>query len=1494
MIKDKASPTLWLFYDDHVQKVALRGRPSVIGAGKHAETRIDDLETELEAHQHKDGRCVLTFEQKWCRLLQPDRKCEIEVGTKTMTFLFTNEQPTLKKYFLGGDRTVSISNDAQADVVLPETAQTSCMLLRKNDQWVFHPTLGDQIYLNGTKVVAPTPLETGDVLLIGRLSFSIIEDDVLTITSTEPYETSLSQMALPTSLMQEKYPMYRRTPRIIYREPDDEVGFSMPSEEQDDHQRPLWMILLPPLFIILFMGAFAFFIPRGWFMLMIIPMMLATAIVGVAWFFREKRIRREKEEKRQRRYTEYLEEKRDELQKLLEEQKHALTYHLPTFKQMKYQTARVSHRVWEKTMEHEDFLEVRVGRSSVPVSFTLSNPGDEMSERDRDALLEDSEKLRKAYNELKDAPLRLSVKSGAYGFVGKPETVQQEVAQMIGQLAFFHSYHDVRFVAVLDEERRREWDWMSWLPHFTLPSTHAKGFIYNEKASEQLLKPLYQAIRERHLSRQEDRNKNKKIRFSPHLIFFIENRALISEHAIMEYLEGKDQELGFSVIFLSDVAENLSEHVHTIVKVINKNEGEIVIREGEAEHKRFRFDEHEEVTNEPFARMLASLNHQRGMIRSIPDMVSFMELFEGAARVEDLAIQTRWERNDSSKSLATPVGFKAKGEIIELNAHEKAHGPHGLLAGTTGSGKSEFLQTYILSLAVNYHPHEVAFLLIDYKGGGMAQPFENMPHLLGVITNIEDSENFSLRALASIKSELHKRQRLFDQHKVNHIHNYMNLYNKGEATEPMPHLFIISDEFAELKAEEPDFIKELISAARIGRSLGVHLLLATQKPSGVVDDQIWSNSRFKVALKVQDASDSREVLKNDDAADIKETGRGYLQVGNNEQYDLFQSGWSGAEYLRATHQGEEDVSYVTDLGLVLVSSVNTDEAGEKNVTEIEAVVTEIASVTEAMQITPAKSPWLEPLEERMSRPVVSEGEKKFPLGLVDDPEYQRQFPIYYEWGKSGNVMIYGAGGFGKSMTLMTLLMSMADATSPEQAHYYILDFGNGALLPLRQLAHTGDYIKVDEARKIEKLMDLMRSEIDRRNELFLEKEVSNIAMYNEMSDESLPSIFLVIDNFDIILEEFEDYIAPLIQFARDGQSRGVYLFATASGSTAIRAAILNNMQTKICHYMLDDTDLTNFVGKPPFVVEQIPGRMIVRKEKNWFAQAYLPAEGKNDYEVLENVKEHIQALNKKYDGLTLPEEIAMLPTRLTLVDFQKRVPTKEANRIPIGLNEDTVKPVYVSQNAGAHLLVVGEPQRGKSNVLKLLLTSYVETDVEKIVLFDGYDRPLACFSGHEKTEYISTSDQLERTIEELESLLKTRADSYQQALDRGEQMPSFRPFLFAVDHFVLFQEMLQEKAYLDLEGKFLTMMKTAGHLGFHLIAAANNKEIAYGGSALVSELKEVRQHIFVMRLADQDMVTTAFRSSEKLEPTFGYHMINGTATKIKIPEVLKEEEPMYV
>ncbi|WZY00193.1 type VII secretion protein EssC [Bacillus sp. FSL W7-1360] len=1483
------SATLWVFYDQYVQRTTVDGLPTSIGPGEQANVRVSFLKKEIRA-QIEEGRCVIVCEGAVLHTLSSGESYELDIDNQPCSFLYIGEALSKKKYDTGHTNVVTISNDATANVVLPAHLQMDVTLLREKKEWTLYPKAGTEApYVNGAKVSTSVPIVDGDELLFGNTLLKIIDGDILVIESYEAYETTLAQVETPTSLMQQQYPTYRRTPRMVYEQPTDKVEFSMPSEEVDDPGRPLWMILLPPVAIIAIMVTLAVTLQRTWMLFMSVPIMTVMAFVATTMFFREKKKRKKKEEKRQRVYTRYLEVKRDELQSLVDEQKHALLYHLPTFEQMKNKTRRVSSRIWERTIDNDDFLDIRVGRSSVPASFELNQPSDELSNRDRDALMDDFDKLREKYSNVEDAPLRLSIARGALGFVGKPSIVEREVSQLIGQLAFAHSYHDLRFVAILNEDQREKWAWMRWLPHFQLPGSEAKGFIYDEKACDHILNPLYHVLRERDLEQKEARERKQDgKRFLPHLVFFVANRSLIAEHGIMEYLEGKDKQLGCTVIFLTDVAQNLSEHVHTIVKAVNRNEGEIVLLRNISIHKRFQFDAYEPTSNENYARMLASLHHQQGMTRSIPNMVSFMEMFPGAVQAKDLAIKNRWQTNDSTKTLAAPIGFKAKDELIELDAHEKMHGPHGLLAGTTGSGKSEFLQTYILSLAVNYHPHEVAFLLIDYKGGGMAQPFKGMPHLLGVITNIAESENFSLRALASIRSELKKRQRLFDEYTVNHINAYTKLYKDGTAKEPMPHLFIISDEFAELKNEEPEFIKELVSAARIGRSLGVHLLLATQKPSGVVDGQIWSNSRFKIALKVQTPGDSREILKNDDAASIKETGRGYLQIGSNEQYDLFQSAWSGAQYLRSAHDGEEEVAYVTDLGLQLASRIGVEEEhDQENKSEIEAVVEEIATTTEQLAITPAKSPWLDPLEERLVYDWTSATEEMdaFPFALADDPENQRQFPICYDWGKSGNLMIFGASGYGKSMTLLTLLLAFAEKRSPEQANYYVLDFGNGALLPLRQLRHTGDYIKVDEGRKLEKLIDYIGQEMERRSELFMEKEVSSISVYNEVCDKPLPSIFLVIDNYDVLAEEFSDQAAAFTRFARDGQSRGIYVMMTVNVRNAAKPALLNSMNMKICHYMIDKTDVTSLMGRIPFVIETIPGRMLVTKDKNWLAQTYLPAAGETDREVIENVKARIQTLNDRYEESAVPRSMAMLPKTLSLVQFREYLQENPRSGIPIGLNEETVQPVYLDESAGAYTVIAGEPQRGKSNMLKVMLSFYFETDVEKVVLCDGVDRPLFEFGKREKACYPTTPEELQQAIEEMKQVMEARKEQYDEALNEGAGIPQFRPYLFVIDSFNEFKRMVG----ISKEPAFAEMMQTYGHLQFKVIVAADHKEVSLGRTGVLAELKSARQQILLVKKSAQALVTFTHNRGEKLEDGFGYHVVNGRDTKIKIPEVTKEE-----
>lgn len=1463
---------LWFFYKQYHQSIDIEDRDEVTAGNERYHTvtiQAFPIEPKLTFVKSADGIRVKVYqEDKLIGTLTNDNQLTVRCGNEDIHITYVSRVYQETRYYIG----------KQTIIDFPDKDQKHFSMICHQGKWVIQPET-TSVYLNGRQLTDRFVMKVGDTLFCSDYFLYLENEDVFAVKSKDDFKISLPPMKKPTTVMKRKYPHFRRTPRMIYDLPDDKVDFSFPSEERDHNQRGLWLIIAPPLMMLIVMGVVAMVRPRGIFILISITMFTTTLVTSTFQYFREKKRQREQNEKRIRLYTKYLEDKREELQKVAAKQREVLYFHFPSFERIKYLTGEISDRIWERTLMSHDFLHFRVGRASIPASYKMSTQRGDTANQEIDDLYEKSLELVNYYDKVKNAPLVINLADGAMGMIGKETIVKKEIQQIVGQLSFSQSYHDVRMVAIFDEAEYESWQWMKWLPHFQLPHVYAKGFIYNEQTRDQLLTSIYEIIKEREL----DEEREKKL-FTPHFVFIVTNRQLISEHAILEYLEGEHHHLGISIIFAADSKESLTDNIHTLVRYIDETQGDILIQQQKAAHIPFKLDDHQHENNERFARTLMSLDHQLGMSHSIPDMVTFMEMF-ATESAENIGIREKWTENQSSKSLAVPVGLKGKDDFVYLNLHEKAHGPHGLLAGTTGSGKSEFLQTYILSLAVHFHPHEVAFLLIDYKGGGMAQPFKNMPHLLGTITNIEGSENFSKRALASIKSELKRRQRLFDQYEVNHINDYTDLYKEGEAELPLPHLFLISDEFAELKSEEPDFIRELVSAARIGRSLGVHLILATQKPGGIIDEQIWSNSRFKVALKVQDESDSKEILKNGDAAKITVTGRGYLQVGNNEIYELFQSAWSGAPYTKEAIGAEDEIALVTDLGLVPLSEVSTEDRGRKKdkKTEIDAVVEEIITVQHDMNIQKLSSPWLPPLPERATAPQMDVRKPHHHyIGMIDEPEKQSQTPYSYEAMEDGNIGVFGSAGYGKSMTLLTFLLSFAEHYSPEEYQFYIFDFGNGALLPLQQLPHTGDYFRSDDTRKIEKFLSFIGQVMDERKELFRQQEVSNIQMYNTVGQEKLPLIFLTIDNYDLVKEELTDYESRFTQIARDGQSLGIYTMLSATRSNAVRHALMSNLKTLVAHYFMDRMEKHNIVGRTEYETEAVPGRVYIKTEAAYLAQIYLPVEGETDVAVLENLKTKVQMLKEKYAGAKEPEAIPMLPRKLGLRNYYKNYRIdNSSSKLAIGLNEDTVQPVYIDWKRHNHCLIVGDAQKGKTNVLKLMIESMLEQSETKIGLFDSVDHALADYGDDEDIVYMESKEHVETWLQLVEQEFTKREEVYREALqERKAGQLEFPPYLLMVDGMANFQQSLDS----TLQTKLSTVVKNYSHLGFRMVITGMATEFTKGFDVFTNEVKQIKHAILVMKKTDQSFIQLPYtRNEPEIKPGYGYYIEHGKATKIQIP-----------
>ena len=741
-----------------------------------------------------------------------------------------------------------------------------------------------------------------------------------------------------------------------------------------------------------------------------------------------------------------------------------------------------------------------------------------------------------------------------------------------------------------------------------------------------------------------------------------------------------------------------------------------------------------------------------------------------AETFNDLKVLSRWENHAPYQSLAVPIGLRGKDDLVYLNLHEKAHGPHGLIAGTTGSGKSETIQSYILSLAVNFHPHDVAFLLIDYKGGGMANLFKDLPHLLGTITNLDGAQ--SMRALASINAEIHRRERLFGQYGVNHINQYQKKFKLGEATEPLPHLFLISDEFAELKVNQPDFIKELVSIARVGRSLGVHLILATQKPSGVVDDQIWSNSRFKLALKVADRGDSMEMLRTADAAEITQTGRAYLQVGNNEVYELFQTAWSGADYQPEKDQlGIEDhtIYLINELGQYEVlnqdlSGLDMAEEIKEVPTELEVIVQEINHLHQEEGIAAVAQPWLPPLKERITLdeldkvvPIEAWQKRTAPnvlIGVADIPQAQKQEAVAIDLSKDGNILLYGSPGTGKTTFLQTVAMDLARKQSPENLTMYLLDFGTNGLAPLTQLPHVADSLLLDQTEKIQKFIRIINRELDRRKKLLSEHGVGTIALYREVTGKQEPTMVILMDSYESMKDEpYEtDLFKLFMRISREGLSIGVHLIITASRQNNLRAQLYSNFKHQLTLPQNDISEIRGIVGATPLAatMEDIKGRALMKRDEVDVVQFALPVAGDNDIQIINNLRDQVQNLKEMWTGRT-PAGIPMVPDELTEAAFYGREDVKESMEnleFPIGLDFEMVKTVKIPFDRLKNLVFMADSPESLENQQKHLLNTALQFGSKlHIMLVDPLEE---CVAYKDKVStYVSSSQEIAEIAKQL-------------------------------------------------------------------------------------------------------------------------------------------------
>lgn len=1151
-------------------------------------------------------------------------------------------------------------------------------------------TAGDHIYIMGLRII------------VGHNFFAINNPDALVKINSKSLADYIPQKSdldvEPFELPDKEY--FFRSPRFHREIEHAEIKIDPPPQLQKPETVPMALMLGPSLTMGLASlstgilsvsnvlsngGEISQALPT---LMMSVSMLLGTVLWPILTKKYEKKARIKNEKKRQEKYLAYLDHVRDEIKRKCKEQSDILSENLVSPEECANRIAEESTKLWERVNGQSDFLRLRLGLGSLPLDAEIKYPEKKFT-MDDDNLQDAMLSLGSEPKQLNNVPISVSfvdhMTVGLYG--DYPQTINM-LKSLVLQMISLHSYDELKIMLITDETDASDWNFIRPIPHFWNDDKTVRFFATNADEAKELSAYIEKNI----LTRSGDSHQSYSD-FSPYYVIVSTSKKLSEKCEGLQQLLKYKNNIGFSILFSASALKDLPKETKMVVS-LDSDKSRLYDRDDTSgQGISFVADTINEAALDNLSMDIANIELDLGsQTYSLPNMITFLEMFN-VSKIDHLNSLTRWKENNPTITLQTPIGVDSYGESFNLDLHEKYHGPHGLVAGMTGSGKSEFIITYILSLAVNYHPDEVAFILIDYKGGGLTGAFEDedrgvkLPHLAGTITNLDGAA--VKRSLISIQSELRRRQAIFNEaRKVSNegtmdIYKYQQLYRDKVVSEPVPHLFIISDEFAELKTQQPEFMEQLISAARIGRSLGVHLILATQKPSGVVDDQIWSNSKFRVCLKVQERADSQDMIKCPDAAELSQTGRFYLQVGFNELFALGQSAWCGAEYIpteTVEKSVDSSIQVVDNLGRVMMNvkpSKKKALQGSK-VKQIVAIVKYLSDLAAEERIA-VRPLWLEPIPAKI---YVDDVEKKYStkstglfinpvVGEYDDPFNQKQGVLTVPFSSEGNCLIYGATGNGKTTFLTSLCYSLIKNHTADEVNIYIMDFGSETLKMFEKAPQVGGVVLSSDEEKTLNFLKMLQAEMEKRRNLFSEYGGDYVS-YCRNSGKIVPNIVVLVNNYSGFAEQYEDLQELFYLISRDGVKYGIYFAVTAVSTNAVRYKTQQNFKTLMTMQLNDPSDYPIIVGKTDGLVpSKYKGRGLIAMDKVYeFQTAYCSS----SEDIQEFIRAYCAELAKSATAFAKP--IPVLPN---VVNMEYVRPCIEGlQKLPIGVSKKSLNVVTIN------------------------------------------------------------------------------------------------------------------------------------------------------------------------------------------------------------------------
>ncbi|HEX7163630.1 MAG TPA: FtsK/SpoIIIE domain-containing protein [Trebonia sp.] len=1053
-------------------------------------------------------------------------------------------------------------------------------------------------------------------------------------------------------------------------------------------------------------------------------------------------------------------------------------------------------RLWERRRTDPDYLLLRVGTADLPSAVELTDP-------------EQDEHRRQVFWQIPDVPVTMPLRErGVVGVAGPGDTPRAIGRWLVAQTATMHSPNDLQIYVLTDSAGKASWEWTRWLPHCR-PSYGKQGsgqncaaLIGNDAESVatriaellMIVNTRQKALREQNAS---------QVRFQTDvMVVFDGSRKLRSLPGVIQVLR-EGQQVGVYAVCL-DADERLLPAECQAVAVVQPD-GLRVQQMMAATIREVRPDHVSPGWCARLARAMAPIRDvsDNDDAAGLPDSSRLLDVLRLEPPTAE-AIAGRW--NAGGRSTLAMIGESYDGPFgIDM----RKDGPHGLIAGTTGSGKSELLQSIVASLAVANRPDQMTFVLVDYKGGSAFKDCVQLPHTVGMVTDLDTHQ--VERALVSLSAELTRREHILAEAGAKDIEDYQILLDRERrpgrrltpgstggrppgGLEPMPRLLIVIDEFASMVRDLPDFVTGLVNIAQRGRSLGIHLILATQRPSGVVSADIRANTNLRIALRVTDPTESADVIDAPEAAHISKStpGRAYVRLGHTSLIP-FQAGRVGGRRpgTAATVTDRPWLARVdwAGLGRPEPARPTVKQREEEEITDLKVLVEQINRAVRGLGIPPQHSPWLPALPEAAQLADIGQaaagerwtagGQTPPPFGIEDLPERQLQRPAVISLEAFSHLMAAGAPRTGRSQLLRTIAGTLALAHDCADVHMYGIDCGNGALLPLADLPHCGAVVGRTQTERAVRLLGRLDGELSRRQELLADNGFADI---NEQRstvrpDDRLPHIVVFLDRwegFTTTLGELDagsltDIVTRILG---EGASVGVHLVMT--GDRSLLAGRISALCEEKLVFKLAEKDDYALAGlRPRDMPDDVPPGRAFRTGTGIEVQVALlspDTSGQGQAAALREIAASRASRDASVAAARRPFRVDVLPSRITFGEAWNLRPATGTSPLwgLVGVGGDQLTACGPDLASGVPAFIVaGPPKSGRSTILMSMARSFLAAGTP-VVLATPRPSPLRSLDGLDGVLKVFGTDDLDE--EEFAGTLAAAGDRCAVLVDDAEML----------------------------------------------------------------------------------------------------------------------------